>query len=117
MHYDAVVGDLEGVPPTQEGTATKLDDLKRTFGRPANQLVHQLDDAIHHRMLRADLGALGTGEQEHRATRGYRYGLQGMNELVERLLIGSSALGGYDAVEHENIAAALAYLPAHQSQQ
>ena len=117
MDDDAVIGDLESVTAAQKAAAAELDDLQEAFGCPPRQLVGQLDDAVHHRVLGRDLGALGAGEHEHRALGRDRDRLQLVNELVERLLVLCGALNRDDPVEHQDGGTTGRDLAAQQGQQ
>jgi hypothetical protein len=78
-----------------------LTHLEKAHGCPPRQLVGQLDDAVHHRMLGRNPFPLNAREHEHRAVGRNGKCLKLMHEFIESLLVVQHAFDGRNAVEHQ----------------
>jgi hypothetical protein len=100
---NTVLGDSKGVQAAQMAGASQLDHLHRAFGRPADQVIAQLHDAVDHGVLRGFPDPHGAGDQEHRAVGGGGDTLQFVDEFIELQELGLPALCGREAIEDQDV--------------
>src|ERR1700710_993027 len=99
---EAIGRDEEGVAAGQDVAAAKFVDEESPLGARAVTDIRQLDDTVHHGMLRWNSLALGGSKKEHRAAIQPCLGLQLLDELLELSGRCRAVLRRDQPVEHQD---------------